>query len=61
MLILMVSICRRSVMLAPLAIVALLIGGTQAAIVISDEEGARNQQPTVAQVETVKSVELPAE
>ena len=48
-------------MLAPLAIVALLIGGTQAAIVISDEEGARNQQPTVAQVETVKSVELAAE
>jgi hypothetical protein len=44
-------------MLAPLAIVALLIGGAQTAIVVSDEDTARNErpeitQPTIAQVDS---------
>jgi len=36
-------------MLAPLAIVALLIGGTQTAIFVSDEDTSRNERPAVTQ------------
>jgi hypothetical protein len=38
-------------MLAPLAIIALLIGGTQTAIMVSDEEGSTHEPPQLVQVE----------
>jgi len=43
-------------MLAPLAIVALLIGGTQAALVVKDQDVVKaDQTATVVQVDTVES------
>ncbi|EIC23293.1 hypothetical protein [Thiorhodovibrio frisius] len=42
-------------MLAPLALVALLIGGSQAVLIVSEDDAAENDHPQVAQVETVRS------
>ncbi len=42
-------------MLAPLALVALLIGGTQAALVATDQDTAANESTPVVQVETVNT------
>ncbi|WPL11281.1 MULTISPECIES: hypothetical protein [Thiorhodovibrio] len=42
-------------MLAPLALVALLIGGSQAVLIVSEDDAAVNDHPQVAQVETAKS------
>jgi len=44
-------------MLAPLALVALLIGGTQAALVASDQDAAATDRATVVEVETVGTVD----
>jgi hypothetical protein len=42
-------------MLAPLALVALLIGGTQAAIVVAEDDAAANDRPATVQVETTQN------
>jgi hypothetical protein len=43
-------------MLAPLALIALLIGGTQAALVVTDQEARQaDQSPVVAAVETANT------
>lgn len=42
-------------MLAPLAIIALLIGGSQAVMIVSEDDTAVNDYPQVAQVETVQT------
>ena len=46
-------------MLAPLALVALLFGGTQAVMVVTDEDTAKQdtQQTELAQVERVNVLE----
>jgi len=43
-------------MLAPLAIIALLIGGGQTVIALSADDTAVNDYPQVAQTETVQNV-----
>lgn len=48
-------------MLAPLAIVALLIGGTQAALVVSEGEVAKSDQAQVVEVQTVETFNTAAE
>lgn len=48
-------------MLAPLAIVALLIGGTQTALVVSEQEVAETEQVQVFEVETVDTINTTAE
>ena len=48
-------------MLAPLAIVALLIGGTQAALVVSEEEAANTDQVEVYEVQAVDTIDTAAE
>ncbi|MCF7977467.1 hypothetical protein U5801_12425 [Lamprobacter modestohalophilus] len=48
-------------MLAPLAIVALLIGGTQAALVVSDGDVAKTDQTQVIEVQTVDTFSTAAE
>ncbi|WP_201220274.1 hypothetical protein [Halochromatium roseum] len=48
-------------MLAPLAIVALLIGGTQAALVVSDTDVAKSNQAQVVEVQTVDTFSTAAE
>jgi|GEM_PF-2733528 len=48
-------------MLAPLAIVALLIGGTQAALVVSEGEAAKTDRVQVVEVETVETFNTAAE
>lgn len=48
-------------MLAPLAIVALLIGGTQAALVVSDGDVAKTDQVEVVEVQTAETFNTAAE
>ncbi len=48
-------------MLAPLAIVALLIGGTQAALVASDAEVNQTEQVEVFEVQTTDTLGTAAE
>ncbi|WP_201244865.1 hypothetical protein [Halochromatium salexigens] len=47
-------------MLAPLALVALLIGGTQTAIVVSDEEVTTPDHTSAAEMQTVETVRVAA-
>ncbi|MEA3640739.1 MAG: hypothetical protein VBE63_12450 [Lamprobacter sp.] len=42
-------------MLAPLAIVALLIGGTQTALVVSEREVAKTDQVQIVEVQRVET------
>ncbi len=49
-------------MLAPLAIVALLIGGTQAAMVVAEQDvTATSQQPVVEETQVVETSQFKAE
>jgi hypothetical protein len=48
-------------MLAPLALVALLIGGTQTALIVTDQNTATSDSAPVIQVETIETVDTAAE
>ena len=48
-------------MLAPLALVALLIGGTQAALVVADGDTAKTDPVEVVEVQTVDTFNTAAE
>jgi hypothetical protein len=52
---------RRFKMLAPLALVALLIGGTQAALVVADGDTAKTDPVEVVEVQTVDTFNTAAE